>query len=160
MGALMHKLHADQQRLEECAETIPGLLVMEFEAPARRSSSEFRLMTQCAEQRELIEALQTRNSVLAENNAALARRVADLTRELATATGANAQPQRGCRIVEVPVPNGKLLVEVQPDDGYPADGAGLDVLNVFVGGRWIDAQDLHCATDLDRLRESVAEVLA
>ena len=159
MGALVDTLLSDQRRLEQAAETIPGLLVMEFEAPAKSPRAEM-LMATNAEQRELIAALQERNFALAENNAAMSRRIAELTRELATATGANAQPQPGCRIVEVPVPGGKLLVEVEPDDGYPADGAGLEVLNVFVGGRWIDTEDLHVATDLDRLRESVAEVMA
>ncbi len=152
MGDLMHRLHADQIRLEEAAETIPGLLVMEFEQPAR-SGREQRLMADNAQQRELIAALQERNAVLA-------RTVAELRADLATATGANATPQEGCRIVEVAVPGGKLLVEVEPEPGYPADGAGLDIVNVFVGGHWIDAEDLHCATRLDALRESVAGVLA
>lgn len=153
MGDLMHRLHADQQRLEVCAETIPGLLVMEFEAPAVRSTSELRLMADNAAQRELIAALQERNAVLA-------RQVAELRADLATATGANATPKKGCRIVEVAIPGGKLLVEVEPEPGYPADGAGLNIVNVFVGGHWINAEDLHCATDLDALRESVAGVLA
>ena len=157
MGALMSTLHADQQRLEVCAETIPGLLVQHFDAPAVRSTTELRLMADNAAQRELIAALQTRNSVLADSNAALSRRIAELTRDLRTLIGADATPQEGCRIVEVPIPGGKLLVEVEAD----GDGSeGIDLLNVFVGGKWIDVQDLHCATDLDRLRESVAGVLA
>ncbi len=154
MGDLMHRLHADQIRLEEAAETIPGLLVMEFEQPAR-SGREQLLMADNAEQRELIAALQTRNCLLAESNAALSRRVAELTRDLATATGANAQPQRGCRIVDVPIPGGRMLVEVETDGDD-----GIDLCRVFIGGKWIGVQDLHCATDLDALRESVAGVLA
>ena len=148
MGALMHKLHADQQRLEECAETIPGLLVMEFEAPARRSSSEFRLMTQCAEQRELIAALQERNAVLA-------RRVADLSQDLRTLKGENATPQRGCRITTVPFLMGSLLCEVEGDGKEE-----LTVCNVLVNGRWLDPQDVAAFMDVDHLGELVIDAEA
>ena len=140
---------------EDAAETIPGLLVTEFEQPAR-SGREQRLMADNGELRELLEATQTRNIVLAESNAALSRRVAELTRDLATATGANAEPQRGCQIVDVPIHGGRMLVEVETEGGDD----GIDLLNVFIGGHWIDVQDLHSATDLDALRESVAGVLA
>lgn len=147
MSALMDTLLEDQRRLDGESETIPGLLVTEFAAPGQ-SDRVARLMADNAEQRERIAALQERNAVLA-------RKVAELTRDLATATGANAQPQPGCQIVDVPIPGGRMLVEVETEGGDD----GIDLLNVFVGGHWIDVQDLHCATDLDALRESVAGVL-
>jgi hypothetical protein len=131
------------------AETIPGLLVTELTTAHGQDARSLQLMADNAAQRELIAALQDRN-------AALARQVAELRADLATATGANATPQPGCQIVEVPVPGGKLLVEIETEGGDD----GIDLLNIFVGGKWIDVQNLHAATDLDVLRESVAGVLA
>lgn len=169
MGGLMHTLHEDQRRLEECAETIPGLLVMEFEAPARRSPSEFRLMTQCAEQRELIEALQTRNSVLAENNAALARRVADLSQDLRTLTGENAKPDRGCHIATVYCDEASVLVEYDytaaeeavMDVESPRCGPGhpevIEPLRAFINGHWCNLHDVLSALSDDALIQRIGE---
>jgi hypothetical protein len=145
MGALLHILAADQSRLDTGNPARVEAAYLGHGQDTRVA----RLMADNAEQREQIEALR-------DANYALSRRVADLTRDLATATGANAQPQEGARIVEVPIPNGKLLVEVETEGGDD----GIDLLNVFVGGKWIGVEDLHAATDLDVLRESVAEVLS
>lgn len=146
MGDLMQTLHADQIRLKEAAESIPGLLVMEFEQPAR-SAREQRLMADYAEARTLIEALQERNAVLA-------RRVADLSAELRELKGDNAQPQAGCRIVTVPMLMTSLMCEVE------GDRDALDIVNVFVNGKWLDPQDLAAMLNLDRLAELVIDAEA
>lgn len=106
-----------------------------------------RLMVEAAEQRVQLEALQAE---LDDAN----RMLALAAHDLATATGENATPQDGCRIVDVPITGGRMLVEIQTDGDD-----GIDLLNVFIGGHWIDVQDLHCATDLDLLRASVGAVL-
>ena len=161
MGALMHKLHADQQRLELCAETIPGLLVMEFEAPAKSPRAEM-LMATNAEQRELIAALQERNDVLA-------RRVADLSHELRTLKGDNATPYRGCHMTTVCCDEAAVLVEY---DYTPAEGAVMDLesprcgpghpeviepLRAFINGHWCDLTDVLSALSDDALIQRISE---
>ena len=160
MGDLMHRLHADQQRLEVCAETIPGLLVQHFDAPAVRSPSELRLMTINAEQRELIEALTERNAVLT-------RRVADLSQDLRTMKGENATPDRGCCIARVILGDCYALVEYehQPaeepiyDVASPVCGPGhpeeLTPLRVMLNGHWCDLEDVRGALDEQRLIERI-----
>lgn len=126
-----------------------------------------RLMADNAEQRELIAALQERNAYLAElvtrhsaaagnaerENLRLKRSVSELQHDLATLRGDNATPQAGCLIVSVPFEMGYLLCEVQ------GDAEELDVVNVFVNGRWLDPEDVRSAMDLGRLREQCADAL-
>ena len=161
MGDLMHRLHADQQRLEECAETIPGLLVMEFEAPAKSPRAEM-LMATNAEQRELIAALQERNAVLA-------RRVADLSQDLRTLKGDNATPYRGCRMTTVCCDEAAVLIEY---DYTPAEDAVMDLesprcgpghpeviepLRAFINGHWCDLTDVLSALSDDALIQRISE---
>lgn len=161
MGALMHKLHADQQRLEECAETIPGLLVMEFEAPAKSPRAEM-LMATNAEQRELIAALQERNDVLA-------RRVADLSQDLRTLKGDNATPYRGCRMTTVCCDEAAVLIEYDytpaedavMDPDSPRCGPGhpevIEPLRAFINGHWCDLADVLSALSDDALIQRISE---
>ena len=151
---------SEQRRLEEAAETIPGLLVAHFDAPAVRSPSELRLMTINAEQRELIEALTERNAVLS-------RRIAELTADLRTLKGENARPERGCHIAEVRCDEARVLIEY----GYtPAEEAVMDLesprcgpghpeeltpLRVMLNGHWCDLEDVRGALDEQRLIERI-----
>lgn len=149
MGALLHILAADQLRIDTGNPARADAVYLHDHGQDDRL---LRLMADNAEQRAQIEALR-------ELSGALMRRVAELQRDLATATGANATPRPGCQIVEVPVPGGRLLVEIETEGGDD----GIDIVSIFVGGpapRWLKPDDLHCATDLDVLRESVAGVLA
>ena len=161
MGDLMHRLHADQIRLEDAAETIPGLLVTEFAAPGR-SDRVARLMADNAEQRELIEALQERNAVLA-------RQVAELRADLRTLKGENATPDRGCHIAEVRCDEARVLIEY----GYtPAEEAVMDLdsprcgpghpeviepIRAFINGYWCDLQDVLAALSDDVLVQRIGE---
>lgn len=162
MSALMDTPLSDQRRLEEAAETIPGLLVMEFEAPAVRSTTELRLMTDNAEQRELIAALQERNAVLA-------RRVADLSQDLRTLKGDNATPYRGCHMTTVCCDEAAVLVEY---DYTPAEEAVMDLesprcgpghpeviepLRAFINGHWCDLTDVLSALSDDALIQRISE---
>lgn len=146
---------------EDAAETIPGLLVTEFEQPAR-SGREQRLMADNAEQRLLIEALRERNDVLA-------RRVADLSQDLRTLKGENATPQSGCSIATITAGDSVVLVEY---DYLAAEDAVLDVesplcgpghpeeitpLNVFINGKWSDLGDVRAALDDERLIERIGD---
>jgi hypothetical protein len=169
MGELMHILRDDQRRLEECAETIPVLLVMEFEAPPARSTRELRLMATNGEQaqmlqehRDMIEALQSRNSVLA-------RQVAELKSQLATLRGDNATPQRGCKHHQTWIDDAPLLVEYEYrppcapiyDADHPGVGPGHDaevsLVNVLVNGHWIDPEAFMAPATQDRITQSIID---
>ena len=160
MGALMDTLLSDQRRLEQAAETIPGLLVMEFEAPAKSPRAEM-LMATNAEQRELIEALQERNAVLA-------RRVADLSQDLRTLKGENATPYRGCHMTTVCCDEAAVLIEY---DYTPAEDAVMDLesprcgpgnpeviepLRAFINGHWCDRSEVLWARSDDALIERIS----
>ncbi len=146
---------------EDAAETIPGLLVMEFDQPAR-TGREQRLMADNAEQRELIAALQERNAVLA-------RDLALLRSDLATLRGTNATPQRGCRIVETWIGDATVLCEVEYtpateaiyDADHPGVGPGHDaevcLIQVFVTGHWIDPTDFMSSAQIEAIEQRIYE---
>lgn len=164
MGALMHTLHADQQRLEECAETIPGLLVRHFDGPAR-PVSDLLLMATNAEQRTLIEALQERNAVLA-------RRVADLSQELRDLKGDSARAQPGCHLAATYCGDARVLIEFDyqaAQDGSadfesprfgPDTPEEIEPLRAFINGHWVDLSDLDGGLSEDRLQEACREAIS
>lgn len=146
---------------EDAAETIPGLLVTEFAAPGQ-SDRVSRLMADNAEQRDLIAALQDRNAVLA-------RKVAELTADLRTLKGENAQAQRGCQIAEVRCDEARVLIEYDYtpaeegscDDRSPRFGPShpevIDPLRAFINGYWCDLQDVLAALSDDVLVQRIGE---
>lgn len=164
MGALMHQLHADQQRLEERAEAIPGLQVTHFDAPAKSPRAEL-LMATNAEQRTQIEALQERNAVLA-------RRVADLSQELRDLKGDSARAQPGCHLAVTYCGDARVLVEFDyqaAEDGStdlesprfgPDTPEEIEPLRAFVNGHWIDLYDLNAGLSEDRLQEACREAIS
>ncbi len=146
---------------EDAAETIPGLLVMEFDQPAR-TGREQRLMADNAEQRELIAALQERNAVLA-------RRVADLSQDLRTLKGDNATPYRGCHMTTVCCDEAAVLIEYDytpaeeavMDPDSPRFGPGhpefIEPLRAFINGHWCDLTDVLSALSDDALIQRISE---
>lgn len=109
-----------------------------------RSTREQVLMADNAAQRIRIEALEQRNDDLA-------RKVAYLSADLRTLKGDDAMPERGCKIAHVRIGEATVLVEYAYDPGEPQTytdpgcGPTVEAYRAFVGGYWLDLQDIRDA---------------
>jgi hypothetical protein len=114
------------------------------------------------EHKDMIEALQGRNSVLA-------RQVAELKTELATLKGDNATPQRGCRIAAAYFGEATVLCEYEftpaeapiYDADHPGVGPGHDdevsLIQVFINGQWIDPGEIMSASQIERTEQYIID---
>lgn len=168
MGALLHVLREDQERLNRSAHPDDiAAVVAESDQPAPdrfvsaagQSSVIAELRRIGGEQRATIEAQRLQIETLA-------RRVADLSEQVRTLKGENARPQAGCHFTTVYAGDAAIRVEFDyraAEDGSndpdsPRFGPSLpeevEPLQVFVNGQWVDPQDVVDALGVDRLIEA------